>query len=118
MDKYRLGAIIYPTWNNPPALIGDFKGYKGDNSQVVAPATGLPAFTVPMGFTYDNLPAGLQFLGRSFDEGVLIRFAYGYEQATKHRKAPERFPELSGVPAGVARVSGGANAAAVAGGGQ
>jgi amidase len=95
MDREHVGAIIYPTWNNPPARIGDFSGYKGDNSQIVAPHTGLPAFTVPMGFTYDNLPAGLQFLGRSFDEPTLIRYTYGYEQATHHRKPPKGFPALT-----------------------
>jgi amidase len=91
MDKYRLDAVVYPSWNHPPAKIGDFKGYKGDNSQVIAPHTGMPAFTVPMGYTYDNLPAGLQFLGRMFDEPTLIRLTYAYEQGTKHRKAPEGF---------------------------
>lgn len=94
MDRQKLGALVYPTWNNPPAKIGDFKGYKGDNSQLIAPHTGQPAFTVPMGFTYDNLPAGLQFLGRSFDEPTLITYTYAYEQATHHRKAPTRFPAL------------------------
>jgi amidase len=95
MDRYRVGALVYPTWNNPPAKIGDFKGYKGDNSQLIAPHTGQPAFTVPMGFTYGSLPAGLQFLGRSFDEPTLIKYAYGYEQATHHRRAPARFPALA-----------------------
>jgi Asp-tRNA(Asn)/Glu-tRNA(Gln) amidotransferase A subunit family amidase len=47
-----------------------------------------------MGYTYDNLPAGLQFLGRSFDEAALIQYTFGYEQATKHRKAPALFPAL------------------------
>ena len=95
MDKYKVDALIYPTWNNPPAIIGDFKGYKGDNSQIIAPHTGQPAFTIPMGFTYDHLPAGLQFLGRPFAEPTLIRITYGYEQATLHRRPPEKFPELA-----------------------
>ncbi len=96
MDEQHLGAIIYPTWNNPPAKIGDFNGYKGDNSQIIAPRTGQPAFTIPMGFTSNNLPAGLQFLGRAFDEATLIKYAFAYEQATKHRRAPEGFGELKG----------------------
>jgi len=95
MDKARVAALIYPTWNNPPARIGDLKGYKGDNSQLIAPATGLPAFTIPMGFTYDDLPAGLQFLGRAFDEPTLVKLTYAYEQATHHRRPPPGFPELT-----------------------
>lgn len=95
MDNNHVTVIIYPTWNHPPAHIGDFKGYKGDNSQIISPATGLPAFTIPMGFTYDNLPAGLQFLGRAFDEPGLIRLTYSYEQATHHRRPPAKFPELT-----------------------
>jgi len=94
MNRLRVDALIYPSWNYPPARIGDDKGYKGDNSQVVAPATGLPAFTVPMGYTTGNLPAGLQFLGRLFDEPTLIRLTYGYEQATHHRKPPGGFVTL------------------------
>jgi Asp-tRNA(Asn)/Glu-tRNA(Gln) amidotransferase A subunit family amidase len=96
MDRAHVGAIIYPSWNSPPAKIGDFAGYKGDNSQIIAPHTGLPAFTVPMGFTYDDLPAGLQFLGRAFDEPTLIRYTYGYEQATHHRRPPPGYPALKG----------------------
>ncbi|NNE66823.1 MAG: amidase [Pyrinomonadaceae bacterium] len=90
MDELKLDAVIYPTWNNKPALIEKFKeGYKGDNNQVVAPHTGQPAITVPMGYTKGNLPAGLQFLGRMYSEPTLIRLAYSYEQNTKHRKPPE-----------------------------
>lgn len=91
MDEHKVEALIYPSWNHPPAKIGDFSGYKGDNSQIIAPHTGQPAFTVPMGYTYDSLPAGLQFLGRMFDEPTLIKLTYAYEQATKHRYVPGRF---------------------------
>jgi Asp-tRNA(Asn)/Glu-tRNA(Gln) amidotransferase A subunit family amidase len=90
MDSLKLDAIVYPSWNNPPAPIDQFqKEYKGDNSQVISPHTGQPAFTVPMGFTSKNLPAGLQFLGRMYDEPVLIGLTYSYEQGTKHRKSPD-----------------------------
>ncbi len=94
MDRQNVDALIYPTWNFPPALVGDAKGYKGDNSQLVAPATGLPAFTIPMGYTTGDLPAGVQFLGRLFAEPTLIRLTYSYEQATHHRVAPKRFVAL------------------------
>ena len=90
MDSLKLDAIIYPSWNNKPARIDFFEEeYKGDNSQVIAPHTGQPAFNVPMGFTGGDLPAGLQFLGRMYDEPTLIKLAYSYEQGTKHRSPPD-----------------------------
>ncbi len=89
MDSLQVDAIIYPSWNHPPATIDNFQEeYKGDNSQIIAPHTGQPAFTVPMGYTNGNLPAGLQFLGRMYAEPTLIRITYAYEQGTKHRRPP------------------------------
>ena len=89
MDSLEVDALVYPSWNHPPARVDAFEeGYKGDNSQLIAPHTGQPAFTVPMGFTAEGLPAGLQFLGRAFDEPVLIRLVYAYEQAILHRRPP------------------------------
>ncbi len=95
MDAAELDAIAYPSWTNPPApLDRGREEYRGDNSQVIAPATGLPAITVPMGFTYGDLPAGLQLLGRPYSEGLLFQLAYAYEQATAHRHPPAGFGEL------------------------
>lgn len=94
MEEDRLDAIIYPTWSNPPRKIGDLQSPAGDNSQILSPQTGFPAITVPMGFTNGSLPAGLTFLGRLFSEPDLIRFVYAYEQATKHRRPPEKFSPL------------------------
>ena len=89
MDSLHLDAIVYPSWNNKPARLDHFEEeYRGDNSQIIAPHTGQPAFTVPMGFTDGNLPAGLQFLGRMYDEPTLIKLTYSYEQGTKHRIPP------------------------------
>ena len=95
MDKLQLDALIYPTWSDPPRLIGDENTPSGDNSQVFSPTTGMPAITVPMGYTRGNaLPAGLQMLGRAFDESRLIKLAYAYEQATKWRREPGTVPPL------------------------
>lgn len=89
MDSLQLDALIYPSWNHPPALIERFQEeYKGDNSQIISPHTGQPAFTVPMGFTAKGLPAGLQFLGKMWSEPTLIRLTYAYEQGNLHRKPP------------------------------
>jgi len=88
MDGNRLDAFIYPTWSNPPRLIGDLNSPAGDNNQLFSPSTGYPAITVPMGYTRVVLPAGLQFFGRPWSEETLIRLAYSYEQATRWRKEP------------------------------
>lgn len=95
MDKMRVTAIVYPSWNFPPARIGYPEEYKGDNSQVIAPHTGLPAVTVPMGYV-NGMPAGLQFVGRLFSEPDLLPLVYAYEQGTLHRKSPAGFDELDG----------------------
>ena len=88
MGANRLDAFIYPTWSNPPRLIGDLNTPHGDNNQLFSPSTGFPAITVPMGYTRGVLPAGLQFFGKPWSEETLIRLAYGYEQATRWRRAP------------------------------
>lgn len=89
MDSLKLDALVYPTWSNPPRLIGDLNTPHGDNSQLFSPTTGFPAITVPMGYTRDNtLPAGMTFFGRPWSEGRLFGLAFGFEQATEHRRAP------------------------------
>jgi amidase len=94
MDAAGIAAVIYPTWSNPPRLVGDLKSPGGDNNQVISPMTGMPAITVPMGFSHTDLPAGLQFLGRPFAEPTLFGLAYAYEQATHHRRPPKLFGPL------------------------
>jgi Asp-tRNA(Asn)/Glu-tRNA(Gln) amidotransferase A subunit family amidase len=95
MDDQHLDALVYPTWSFPPRLIGDLQTPHGDNSQVYSPTSGFPAITVPMGYTREGqLPAGVTFLGRAWDEAQLIKLGYSYEQATKHRRAPASTPPL------------------------
>ena len=95
MDAQNIDAWVYPTWSNPPRLIGDLNTPGGDNSQFFSPVTGFPSIQVPMGYTRGGrLPAGLTFFGRAWSEATLIRYAYAYEQATRHRRAPETTPPL------------------------
>jgi len=91
MNATNIDAIIYPSWRHLPRKIGDFESPHGNNSPIIAPHTGLPAITVPMGFTKAGLPAGLQLLGKEFSEGKLFQYAYAYEQATQHRRPPAKF---------------------------
>jgi len=95
MDAQKIDAWVYPTWSNPPRLIGDLNTPGGDNSQFFSPTTGFPAIQVPMGYTRGGrLPAGITFFGRAWAEAVLIKYAFSYEQATHHRRAPDSTPPL------------------------
>jgi Asp-tRNA(Asn)/Glu-tRNA(Gln) amidotransferase A subunit family amidase len=94
MDTLRLDALVYPTWSNPPRLIGDLNTPAGDNSQLFSPSTGFPAITVPMGYTRGQLPAGMTLFGRAWSEPTLIGLAFSYEQATRHRRPPASAPPL------------------------
>jgi len=90
MDEQRLDALVYPTWSNPPRLIGELTSPAGDNSQVFSPTSGFPAVNVPMGYTRNGtLPIGVTLLGRAWDEARVFRLAYGYERATLHRHPPD-----------------------------
>ena len=96
MHTHKLDALIYPTWSNPPRLIGDLNTPHGDNSQVFSPTTGFPSINVPMGYTRGGtLPAGMTLFGKPWDEATLIRLAYSYEQATHHRRPPPTTPALN-----------------------
>jgi amidase len=94
MDENRLDGVVYPTWSNPPRLIGDLNTPHGDNSQVFSPTTGWPSVNVPMGYTRGALPVGVTFFGRAWSEAALIKFAFAYEQATRHRHPPVSVPPL------------------------
>jgi aspartyl-tRNA(Asn)/glutamyl-tRNA(Gln) amidotransferase subunit A len=66
--------------------------YMNDVYTIPASMTGLPAVSVPCGFSAAGLPIGLQLIGRALDESTLLRAAHAYEQATPSR---DRRPELS-----------------------
>ncbi|GIP20285.1 amidase family protein [Paenibacillus sp. J22TS3] len=90
MADHNLDAIVYPTTTQPAASIG--KDQNSGNNNRLSPYSGFPAISVPAGFTDDGLPVGIEFLGRAFDEGTLIKLAYSYEQGTHHRKSPVLAP--------------------------
>ncbi len=96
MADHALDAIVHKAVEHQPTLIRDgvnppFVDQKG------APAINtflvyVPSVVVPAGFTRDDLPAGITFLGRPYDDASMIRFAHAYEQATDHRRAPASTP--------------------------
>jgi Asp-tRNA(Asn)/Glu-tRNA(Gln) amidotransferase A subunit family amidase len=96
LSGQRLDALVYPSWNNPPRLVGDLNTPHGSNGPRIASVIGVPAITVPMGWMWRaTLPAGLEILGDEWSELRLIQIAYGYEQATTHRRPPVTAPPLN-----------------------
>jgi amidase len=91
MARHRLDALIAPTGG--PAWTTDL--VNGDHftggSSTPAAVAGYPNVQVPAGYVY-GLPVGLSFFGRAYTEAKLIRLAYAYEQATKHRQPPRLLP--------------------------
>ncbi len=87
-------AIAMPTCPTPAFRLGEraddpLQMYLADVFTVSANLTGLPAISVPCGFSPERLPIGLQLTGRPFDEAGLLRVAHAYERATPwHTQAP------------------------------
>ena len=63
----------------------------GSGAYSPAAVAGYPSITVPMGLA-DELPVGITFFGRAFDEAGILGIAYGYEQASNRRTAPKYLP--------------------------
>jgi amidase len=98
MDRYQLDALIYPHKLSKALVIGprDDPERRYIANQL-SPNTGLPAMIVPMGFTSDGNPVGLEILGRPWSEPTLIKLASGYEAVAKDvRKLPPTTPALPG----------------------
>jgi len=90
-DSLRLDALVYPTMRQRPALIGDPQS--GGTCQLSA-HSGLPALSMPAGFTTDGLPIGMEMMGRPFGDARLVALAYAFEQAGTRRRPPPTTPRL------------------------
>jgi amidase len=94
MDKYQVDALIHPfkSLSAPPIGTSD----RGPRDNPVSAITGLPAIVVPAGVNSEGLPISIELLGRPFSEPTLFSLAYAYEQSTRHRTPPPKFPALMG----------------------
>ncbi len=98
LDDNQLDALIYPTIRQKPIFVPN-TNQPGSNCKVSA-QSGLPAISVPVGFTdpepgfNDGIPVGMEFLGRPFTEGPLLQIAYSWQQETHIRRVPATTPEL------------------------
>jgi Asp-tRNA(Asn)/Glu-tRNA(Gln) amidotransferase A subunit family amidase len=94
MDASKVDALIMPTASFPPKLNGDRNTTSTGTTTWIASGLHWPALIVPMGYTGEDLPSGLQFVGRPWSETTLIEIGYAYEQATHHRHPPSTVPPL------------------------
>ncbi len=96
MTKHKLDVLVAPT-GSPAWLIDLVNGdrFPADENapSSVTSVAGYPQITVPMGF-FKGLPVGISFFGRAWSEPTLIKIAFAYEQATKHRKPPTFVPTV------------------------
>jgi amidase len=94
MSKHRLDALVAPTAG--PAWCTDL--INGDHdpggSSTPAAVAGYPNINVPAGYAF-GLPVGISFFGAANSEALLIKLAYAFEQATRHRRAPEFLPRIA-----------------------
>ncbi len=95
-DAFRtVDVIVTPTTPTAAFKIGEktsdpLQMYLSDIFTISVNLAGVPAISIPCGFTSDNLPVGLQFIGKHFNEESIIKLAYAYEQSTDwHRRRPE-----------------------------
>ena len=86
MKEHNLDALAYPTIRRVAAKIGDEQ--LGTNCRLSA-NSGLPAISVPAGFTAGGMPVGLELLAEPFSELKLLQMAYSLEQKYPQRRAPK-----------------------------
>ena len=87
--------IITPTSPSPAFKIGEkvddpLQMYLSDIFTISVNLAGLPAISIPCGFSEQGLPIGLQIIGKPFDESGILQLAYAYEQSTPwHKMKPK-----------------------------
>jgi amidase len=94
MTQHKLDALFAPTGGVPgltDLVNGDSSAANADAPSTITSVAGYPHITVPAGY-FRGLPVGVSFFGRAWSEPTLIKLAYAYEQATKHRKPPAFAP--------------------------
>jgi Asp-tRNA(Asn)/Glu-tRNA(Gln) amidotransferase A subunit family amidase len=91
LAEHRLNALVYPTLRRKPSRLGDAQ--TGSNCQLSA-HSGLPALSVPAGFSEDGVPVGLDLLGSAFAEQELLSLGLAVESTLNVRRQPFSTPAL------------------------
>jgi len=101
MDSNGLDALFY-THQRRLVVPASAAAEQLERNGFMASSTGLPAITVPGGFSSPTdsapigVPIGVEFLGRPFSEALLFKLAYAFEQGTLLRRCPASTPALPG----------------------
>jgi amidase len=107
-EQHRVDALVFPYQptfappiNNPVQKVDDPTFVAAPGRPIPASlggysSVGFPMIIVPMGFGTQGLPMGIAIMGRPYDEGRIIGYAYDYEQATAMRHPPPLLPPLPG----------------------
>ena len=92
-DSLKLDALVYPTMQRRPVLVGEAQP---GTTCTLSAHSGLPALSLPAGFTNDGLPVGLELMGKPFDDARLVAMAYAFEQSPggARRRVPMTTPVL------------------------
>jgi Asp-tRNA(Asn)/Glu-tRNA(Gln) amidotransferase A subunit family amidase len=122
MQEQRLNALVSPMSTVPPRKLTAPREPNANGRSPIGWSLigqqGFPAITVPAGFTTEiwdrardgngatqlvgplkaNLPVGVDFIARPFEEAILFRIASAFESATGHRKPPPDFGPVAGEP--------------------
>lgn len=93
MARNKVDVLAFPTYRVPPESLKGEEVAESNNC-MAGSNSGLPSISVPAGWTADELPVGIELLGRAWSEAQLLRIAYAFEQATHHRRAPKLTPAL------------------------
>jgi amidase len=85
--------LVYPTVQVVPPtreelVAGKYQALTFPTNTVIGSQAGLPALTIPAGFTEDGLPVGLELLGTPLAEATMLQFGRGWEKAMRPRMAP------------------------------
>jgi aspartyl-tRNA(Asn)/glutamyl-tRNA(Gln) amidotransferase subunit A len=91
----QVDVIATPTAPTAAFKIGEkttdpLQMYLSDIFTISVNLAGIPGMSIPCGFTKNNLPVGLQLLGKHFDEEAILHAGFAYEQATEwHKRRPK-----------------------------
>jgi amidase len=102
MADHELDVIVHKSVEHTPTLIREginppYRNHTG-TPHINTFLEDVPSISVPAGFTDEHRPVGITFLGPPYTDAEMVRYAYAYEQATRHRIPPTSTPALPGQP--------------------